>query len=100
MVKEILCPWSKVSQISKLNVWLLACILRWAIQGLLALLFFLQLEQMELEIKELPGKDKQKYRTRLTSYKAELSKLQADLVIILHTLKVLFIAVYIWEEGL
>lgn len=37
------------------------------------------LEQMELEIKELPGKDKQKYRTRLTSYKAELSKLQADL---------------------
>ena len=61
----------------------------------MALLFFLQLEQMELEIKELPGKDKQKYRTRLTSYKAELSKLQADLVIILHTLKVLFIAVYI-----
>ena len=35
---------------------------------------------MELEIKDLPGKDKQKYRTRLTSYKAELSKLQADLV--------------------
>ena len=54
-----------------------------------------QLEQMELEIKELPGKDKQKYRTRLTSYKAELSKLQADLVSILHTLKVLFIAVCI-----
>ena len=39
MVKVILCPWSKVSQISKLNVWLLACILRWAIQGLLVLLF-------------------------------------------------------------
>ena len=39
MVKVILWPWSKVTQISKLNVWLLACILRWAIQGLLALLF-------------------------------------------------------------
>ena len=37
-VKVILCPWSKVTQISKLNVWLLSCILRWAIQGLLALL--------------------------------------------------------------
>ena len=37
-VKVILWPWSKVTQISKLNVWLLACILRWAIQGLLALL--------------------------------------------------------------
>ena len=40
MVKVILWPWSKVTQISKLNVWLLACILRWAIQGLLALLLF------------------------------------------------------------
>ena len=39
-VKVILWFWSKVTQISKLNVWLLACILRWAIQGLLALLFF------------------------------------------------------------
>ena len=38
VVKVILWPWSKVTQISKLNVWLLACILRWAIQGLLALL--------------------------------------------------------------
>ena len=38
-VKVILWPWLKVTQISKLNVWLLACILRWAIQGLLALLF-------------------------------------------------------------
>ena len=38
-VKVILWPWSKVTQISKLNVWLLVCILRWAIQGLLALLF-------------------------------------------------------------
>ena len=37
-VKVILWLWSKVTQISKLNVWLLACILRWAIQGLLALL--------------------------------------------------------------
>ena len=33
-VKVILWPWSKVTQISKLNVWLLACIRRWAIQGL------------------------------------------------------------------
>ena len=38
-VKVILWPWSKVTQISKLNVWLLVSILRWAIQGLLALLF-------------------------------------------------------------
>ena len=38
-VKVILWPWSKVTQISKLNVWLLACILRWEIQGLWALLF-------------------------------------------------------------
>ena len=38
-VKVILWPWSKVTQISKLNVWLLARILRWAIQGPLALLF-------------------------------------------------------------
>ena len=39
VVKVILWPWSKVTQISKLNVWLLACILRWVIQGLMALLF-------------------------------------------------------------
>ena len=38
-VKVILWLWSKVTQISKLNVWVLSCILRWAIQGLLALLF-------------------------------------------------------------
>ena len=38
-VKVILWPWSKDTQISKLNVWLLACIIRWAIQGFLALLF-------------------------------------------------------------
>ncbi|KAH3872635.1 vesicle transport through interaction with t-SNAREs homolog 1A-like [Dreissena polymorpha] len=37
------------------------------------------LEQMELEIKELPAKDKQKYRTRLASYKAENKKLLADM---------------------
>ena len=37
-VKVILWPWSKVTQISKLNAWILACILRWAIQGLLVLL--------------------------------------------------------------
>lgn len=37
------------------------------------------LEQMELEIKDLPAKDKQKYRTRLASYKAENKKLQDDL---------------------
>ena len=39
-IKVILWPWSKVTQISKLNVWLLACILRWAIQGLMALLLY------------------------------------------------------------
>ena len=37
-VKVILWFWSKFTQISNLNVWLWACILRWAIQGLLALL--------------------------------------------------------------
>ncbi|KAK3590957.1 hypothetical protein CHS0354_034529 [Potamilus streckersoni] len=37
------------------------------------------LEQMELEVKELPAKDRQKYKTRLTSYKIELSKLQGDM---------------------
>ena len=42
-VKVILWPWSKVTQISKLNVWLLVCILRWANQGLLALLVVLKL---------------------------------------------------------
>ena len=45
MVKVILWPWSKVTQISKLNVWLLACILRWAIQGLLALLIMKEKKQ-------------------------------------------------------
>ncbi|KAL3875797.1 hypothetical protein ACJMK2_033713 [Sinanodonta woodiana] len=37
------------------------------------------LEQMELEVKELPAKDRQKYKTRLSSYKIELSKLQGDM---------------------
>ena len=46
VVKVILWPWSKVTQISKLNVWLLACILRWVIQGLLALLFILGRQTM------------------------------------------------------
>lgn len=41
---------------------------------------FFQLEQMELEIKDLPAKDKQKYRTRLASYKAENKKLMSDMV--------------------
>ena len=41
---------------------------------------WLQLEQMELEIKDLPSPDKQKYRTRLVSYKAEHKKLMADMV--------------------
>ena len=39
---------------------------------------FFQLEQMELEVKDLPPKDRQKYTTRVKSYKAELSKLQKD----------------------
>ena len=40
-VKVIFWSWSKVTQISKLNVWHWACILRWAIQGLRALLLYL-----------------------------------------------------------
>ena len=40
--------------------------------------FGFQLEQMELEVKDLPPKDRQKYTTRVKSYKAELSKLQKD----------------------
>ena len=49
MIKVILWPWSKVTQISKLNVWILACILRWAIQGLLGLLFFKKYALFRLE---------------------------------------------------
>ncbi|XP_064643477.1 vesicle transport through interaction with t-SNAREs homolog 1A-like [Lineus longissimus] len=37
------------------------------------------LEQMDLEIRELQPKDRQKYSTRLKSYKTELSKLEKDL---------------------
>ena len=39
---------------------------------------------MELEIKDLPPRDKQKYRTRLASYKTENKKLMADMVYILY----------------
>ena len=35
---------------------------------------------MELEVKELDSKDRQKYQTRIKSYKAELNKQQADMV--------------------
>ena len=38
-----------------------------------------QLEQMELEAMD-QGRDKQKYLTRMKSYKAELIKLEKDLV--------------------
>ncbi|CAL1545356.1 unnamed protein product, partial [Lymnaea stagnalis] len=37
------------------------------------------LEQMELEVKELDQKDRQKYHTRVKSFKIELTKLQTDL---------------------
>ncbi|KAK7111606.1 vesicle transport through interaction with t-SNAREs homolog 1A-like [Littorina saxatilis] len=37
------------------------------------------LEQMELEVKEQDSKDRQKYQTRIKSYKAELNKQQADM---------------------
>ncbi|KAK0049195.1 vesicle transport through interaction with t-SNAREs 1A [Biomphalaria pfeifferi] len=37
------------------------------------------LEQMDLEVKELESKERQKYQTRVKSFKAELIKLQADL---------------------
>ena len=48
-VKVILWPWSKVTEISKLNVCVLACILRWAIQGLLALLLLKKWENLLLK---------------------------------------------------
>lgn len=35
---------------------------------------------MELEVKEQDPKDRQKYQTRIRSYKAELNKQQADMV--------------------
>ncbi|XP_076460070.1 vesicle transport through interaction with t-SNAREs homolog 1A-like [Babylonia areolata] len=37
------------------------------------------LEQMELEVKEQDSKDRQKYHTRIRSYKAELTKQQKDM---------------------
>ncbi|XP_059158669.1 vesicle transport through interaction with t-SNAREs homolog 1A-like [Physella acuta] len=37
------------------------------------------LEQMDLEVKELEAKDRQKYHTRVKSFKIQLTKLQADL---------------------
>ena len=36
------------------------------------------LEQMDLEVMELPTRDRQKYQTRLRSYKTELNKLEKD----------------------
>lgn len=39
-----------------------------------------QLEQMEIETRELPLKERDRYQTRLKSYHAELSKLEKDLV--------------------
>ncbi|CAH1794609.1 unnamed protein product [Owenia fusiformis] len=36
------------------------------------------LEQMDLEVRELPSRDRQKYSTRLKSYKTELIKLEKD----------------------
>ena len=39
-----------------------------------------QLEQMDLEVRGLSSQERQKYSTRLQSYKAELNKLERDLV--------------------
>ena len=39
-----------------------------------------QLEQMDLEARDLEPRDRQKYSTRLKSYKSELNKLEKDLV--------------------
>lgn len=44
------------------------------------ILSYLQLEQMELEVREQPSKDRNKHQTRLRSYQAELTKLEKDLV--------------------
>ena len=35
---------------------------------------------MDLEVMELPTRDRQKYQTRLRSYKTELNKLEKDAV--------------------
>ena len=42
--------------------------------------FPFQLEQMDLEVLELAQKDRQKYQTRLKSYKTELQKLEKEAV--------------------
>jgi len=39
-----------------------------------------QLEQMEIETREIPLKDRDRYQMRLKSYHSELSKLETDLV--------------------
>ncbi|CAH1246275.1 vesicle transport through interaction with t-SNAREs homolog 1A-like isoform X2 [Branchiostoma lanceolatum] len=36
------------------------------------------LEQMDLEVRDIPSKERQKYATRLKSYKTELGKLEKD----------------------
>ena len=41
---------------------------------------FFQLEQIDLEVRGLSGVDKQKYKTRLASYKNEHQKLEKDFV--------------------
>ena len=55
---------------------------------------YFQLEQMELEVRDLSHKDKQKYQTRLKSYKTELNKLDKDLVRILFTYYFILSACY------
>ncbi|XP_072050025.1 vesicle transport through interaction with t-SNAREs homolog 1A-like isoform X2 [Amphiura filiformis] len=37
------------------------------------------LEQMDLEVRSIPAKDRQKYTTRLKSYQTELNRLEKDL---------------------
>ena len=39
-----------------------------------------QLEQMEIEIREISVKDRDRYQTRLKSYRSELNKLEKELV--------------------
>lgn len=49
----------------------------WFIWRVVALL---KLEQMDIEIHEMPVKDRDRFVTRVKSYRAELSKLEKDLV--------------------
>ena len=79
-VKVILWPWSKVTQISKLNVWLLVCILRWAIQGLLALLFLFKILRNQI------------WPSSLTLLHSESPKLYT----ILAFLSAIRLSLYIW----